>query len=170
MSDWAANGVTIPALAKEGGTVPQSSQLQDIDDITELTYDQLRHALQLIPGDKMAFKATPLATTPTQIVIHACNADLHYLNVIDGGSRSGPIRPEDEPAKAALLRLIADAQQIVASVLAGLNDEELSAHRDVRWRTEPKTVRWILLHMLRHKHYHAGQLNYIHFLLGIDER
>jgi len=27
-----------------------------------------------------------------------------------------------------------------------------------------------LLHMLRHKHYHTGQLNYIHFLLGIEER
>ena len=45
-----------------------------------------------------------------------------------------------------------------------------SARIEMCGRTEPKTVRWILLHMLRHKHYHAVQLNYIHFLLGIDER
>ena len=157
-------------LPEEGDTLAERKELQDIRSITALTYDQLRHALELIPDDKMAFKAAPLATTPAQIVIHACSADLSYLRVIDGEARSVPVRAEESPTKAQLLELINDTEQSVTGLLDGLDENALGELRKLRWRTEGATVRWIVLHMLRHKHYHVGQLNYIHFLLGIDER
>jgi len=149
--------------------MPQGSQLDDLRGLTDLTYDQLQHALELIPDDRMSFKAAESATTPAQIVIHACAADLSYSNLIDGGSRQVPSRAQDDPSKDALLRLVADTRQDVAALLDGMDEGDLDAERNLRWR-DPSTVRWVVLHMLRHKHYHVGQLNYIHFLLGIEEQ
>ncbi|MGD8238365.1 MAG: DinB family protein [Armatimonadota bacterium] len=148
----------------------QDGQLGDIQDITGMTYEQLRRALEPIPDDQMTHKAADLATTPAEIAIHACSADLHYSNVIDGGSRRVPIAAEDEPSRDALLRLIDDTEHSVRDLLAGLDDAALDGQRQVWRHRGPATVRFVLLHMLRHKHYHTGQLNYIHFLLGIDER
>jgi len=150
--------------------MPPAGQLDDISTMAAVTHDQLRHALELIPEDQMGFKAAALATTPTRIAIHSCSADLSYSNTIDGGSRRAPLSPEDQPSKEALLQLIADTRQSVAELCSGLDEEGLEGERTVRWRQEPVTVRWILMHMIRHAHYHTGQLNYIHFLLGIDQR
>ena len=147
----------------------QTSQLDDIRGLTGLAYDQLQHALELIPDDQTSHKAASSATTPAHIAIHTCAADLNYSNVIDGGSRRVPLREEDEPSKDALLRLVADARQTVDDLLDGLDDAALDGERQVRWWKEPASVRWILIHMIRHKYYHTGQLNYIHFLLGIEE-
>ncbi len=140
---------------------PEHEQLLDI---TELTYDQLRNALDAIPDDKLAWKPAPDALSPSEQILHACGADRGYANHIDGGQRRTHLDPDRNPTdRDDLLAHLDETRRIVRQLIHDQTD--LNRSVDIPWRQDT-TCRFVLLHMLRHKHYHHGQLTLLRHLLA----
>ena len=138
----------------------------EIDDLVSMTsgcYARLRGLLAAVPDDRLDGRVGEEGLPVFEQFFHSCGADIHYLNVIDGGSRRLE-RPASE--KAALQEALAYAEAEVVSALEGMSAEDLRSKRQVKWREGQDSCLWIFLHMIGHKYYHVGQLHSILHSLG----
>ncbi len=144
-----------------------TSEHEQLADITNITYSQLKSAIEAIPHDKLAWAPADGALCPRDQVLHACGADRGYANHIDGGERRTHFGPEGDPsARQDLLAHLEETREMIAELIR--QEADLDRAVDIPWR-KGATVRFVLLHMLRHKHYHVGQLTLIRHLLGVEE-
>ncbi len=56
---------------------------------------------------------------------------------------------------------------MVEDLITSLSPGEMDRTVEIKWRPGA-TARFVLLHMLRHRHYHTGQLNILRRLLGLE--
>jgi len=67
------------------------------------------------------------------------------------------------------LRWLRESHQRLIDHVTALDDAELGAPRMTNWG-ERRPTRWILAAMIGHDFYHAGEINHLRSLLGIDDR
>lgn len=134
--------------------------------ITTVTYGQLRAALEKVPDDRLDWSPADGVMCPRAQIIHACAADRGYANHIDGGSRPGLHGPQGAAAsRGDLLAHLDETRHLTVQLISSLEPAALDDPVDIPWRQGAPT-RFVLLHMLRHKHYHVGQLTLLNALLA----
>ncbi|MFP4056923.1 MAG: DinB family protein [Candidatus Brocadiia bacterium] len=132
--------------------------------LTELTYDQLRQAFLAIPDDRLDGSPASEAMSPRRQIVHACGADRGYANRIDGGSRRTDFDLDRElRSRDELLAHLEETREMTLALIR--SPDEMERAVEIPWRPDA-TRRFVLLHMLRHKHYHVGQLTLMAHLLG----
>lgn len=135
--------------------------------ITQLTYDQLRSAFEAIPEDKLNWSPADGVMSPRMQIIHACGADRSYANRIDNGNRRTEFDMECElTSKRDLIAHLEETREMTIQLISNIPSEALDNPVEIPW-FPGATIRFVLLHMLRHKHYHVGQLNLMRWILGI---
>ncbi|MFQ6097223.1 MAG: DinB family protein [Armatimonadota bacterium] len=137
-------------------------ELDDLIAMQRMCYEQLAALLGQVPDDQMEARAGGDGYSVSGQILHACEADVHYLNVVDGGTRE---TPRSEPEKEALLEILRRTEAEMIATLDGMSPEDLRAKRTLPWREDQVSCLFILIHTIRHKHYHAGQLQSILYIL-----
>lgn len=139
--------------------------IDDLISMNERCYNRLRGLLRDVPEGQMEARVGEEGLPAYEQFLHSCGADVGYLNVIDGGSRQ---LESPGPDKAALEQVLKYAQGEVIAALEKMSDADLRSRRQVKWWDREDSCLGILLHMIGHKHYHAGQLRSILHALGTD--
>lgn len=140
-----------------------SLEIEQIRELLAGTRKVLLDAVSEIPNEKFDWKPCPSASSTRAILGHLGLWEAFFLSVIAG----------DRPRQATDLETLSGRQALLDR-LEGIRAETLQAVRELgpmgldEVRELPvgqSTVRGILLRLLRHEHYHAGQIAYISFLL-----
>ena len=140
------------------------SEEQGLIEIAELTFDQLRGALEGFPDGKLGWSPSDGVMSPRRQIAHACSADRRYANCIDGGSRRADCDLDRELRTGEdLTRLLEETREMTVRLIRSV--EDLDRPVDIAWHPGA-SVRFVLMHMLRHKHYHTGQLTLLLRLIG----
>jgi len=144
------------------------AEINELLRITETTFNQLRDAFEGIPADKLNWRPAEGAISPRMQIVHACQADRGYANRIDSGSRRTDFDLERElTTKQELLAYLEETRMMTTDLIESQSAATMDNPVEVPWIPDA-TVRFVLLHMLRHKHYHTGQINMMRWVLGID--
>jgi uncharacterized damage-inducible protein DinB len=133
-------------------------EVADLVSMTRHCYRVLRGLLEAMPEDRLDAHVGEEGLTAWDQFFHACGADIHYLNVMDGGSRRLE-RPD--AGKAALAKMLDQVEAEVVNALERIGAEALRARRRLKWREDEVSCLWVHLHMIGHKYYHHGQLHSI---------
>jgi len=143
--------------------------LADIIALTGKYHARLRELLGQVPEPHLDARSGSGGLTVAETIWHACEAERWYMDLIDGGSRTGA---EAAKGRKALLAALTETEAEMVTFLGSLDEAALGRTLDVpAWwgEGEPRTARLILMHSLAHKYYHCGQLQAILHALA-DER
>jgi len=144
-----------------------AAEQEQLVHVTQLTYDQLRRAAESLPDDKLDWSPAAGAMGPRMQIIHACAADRGYGNRIDNGERRTELNLERElTTRRELIAHLEETREMTVQLIRALAPSDMDKAVDISW-FPGATVRFVLLHMLRHKHYHVGQLNLMRWMLGV---
>jgi len=135
--------------------VAPTREIADLISMTERCYRELQGLLERVPEGRLSARVGEEGLPALDQFFHACGADYHYLNLMDGGTRR-LVRPPEE--RGALREMLQQSEGEVVGFLSRLTPEELWSQRQVKWREGPDTCFWLFLHMIGHKYYHIGQL------------
>ena len=137
------------------------STLLDITALTRRYHARLRELLGQVPAEELGLRVGGAGLTVAETAWHVCEAERWYMDLIDGGSRTG-----GEPAKGrdGLLAALTETEAEMLVFLESMDEAALERTLGVpAWwgEGEPQTVRLVLMHSLAHKYYHCGQLQAI---------
>ncbi len=142
-----------------------SAEIEQYLEILAGTRKILLDAIASIPDEKFAWQPGPAASSAEAIVQHIGVWESRYLSVIVHG--------DDRVTDRTILtlkgkkNLVARTEQIRSStlqIIRQLKPQELDTLRP--YDNTQRTVRHMLLRLLRHEYYHTGQINYIYLLLN----
>jgi uncharacterized damage-inducible protein DinB len=131
--------------------------------------------LQSVPLEAYAWVPPRGARTIVDLLIHLGMTRLAYD---DHAFRGGKLRwgvpplapPRGEAAEPGrLVEWLESAQSRLLESVAALSDSDLDTPRKTHWGAEMET-RQIVAGMVRHDHYHAGEINHIRSLHAGDDR
>jgi uncharacterized damage-inducible protein DinB len=124
----------------------------------------LIEAIVQIPEEKFGWAPCPSASSAEAILRHVAEFETWYVSMIvhrDGRYTDRSLRAIS--GRVPLLQKLEEIRTRTLQAIQQLKPVDLEAVFQYRGREH--TVRQILLRLLRHEHYHTGQINYISFLL-----
>ncbi len=146
------------------------AEVAELVDLLEDSYRRLVDTLALFSEEHLDFAPQGYGNTVRGQIMHSCYSDLLCLNLADGGSRPLPEeRVGKRPNTQELRGLIEETRTEVLHTLRAMSEEELRREVHVPWAAGPRSAFWLMMHTLRHIHYHLGQLTTYAYLLGLSK-
>ena len=141
--------------------MPTSPEIRDMQALTGKYHLRLRELLGQVPETALHERVGGVGMSVIETVMHVCEAERWYMNLIDGGATRTPAPSADAEG---LLLALAEAEAEMTAFLESMDKGALAGTHDVpAWwaEGEPRSARLILMHSLAHKYYHCGQLQAI---------
>lgn len=154
-----------PSVRQFRGVYALNTEGRVFYDVARTNYEGLREAVAALPAAQLGWKPAAQASSVAEILNHLSAWEGFLLAAAQRGEARaqtavGPVTPGP-----ALSKLDALHERFLGFI-EGLSPDALDTKRNVAGREV--TVRELVLRWLRHEHYHVGQINYIHFLLGLQ--
>ncbi len=141
-----------------------SLELEQFCAVLASTRQMLLEAIRAIPEEKLSWSPSPSASSVEAILRHLVAWETYFLSVIvKGDGRETERTRQKGTGRENLLRELEEIRARTLRVIQRLGPQDLDAPR--RLPAGDSTIRQILLRLLRHEHYHLGQINYIYLLL-----
>ena len=124
------------------------------------------------------WRALPAGATRTieSIVRHVGACKIMYADYAFGAGTKGWGTPEvegpwepDTAPMAEAVDWLRESHRSFVSAVEQLTDDDLDRPRRTNWG-EMRPTRWILAAIIGHDFYHAGEINHLRSLLGVDDR
>ncbi len=132
--------------------------------------------LASVPADAWTALPAGAVRSIASIAIHVGACKIMYDDYAFGHGTLQFATPEVEPFAEeavepdAVIAWLEGAHQCLAAHVAALTDDaELDRPRPTNWG-ELRPTRWIIAAMITRDAYHAGEINHLRSLLGIDDR
>jgi uncharacterized damage-inducible protein DinB len=143
------------------------------DDMAQLYARDLKRLIQEIeafPNDQMLWQVLPGVTNSAgNLTLHLEGNLREYIGRLLGAVDYTRQRPLEFSSKdisgAELAARIAEVQELVPRVVAGLSEEQLDAAYPEQVNPWQRTTRLYLLHLYGHFSYHLGQIDYLRRIL-----
>lgn len=143
------------------------AELQDLKRLFRASHEMLLQAVTAIPPEQIARKPHDGASSALEILRHLYEWESRLLSLAEHGDARDQIAvtPESHPDPEGVLAALKERRRRTEAFLDRLSPAELNRTRSLAGREV--TVRELLIRQLRHEHYHVGQIEYLHFLLGV---
>lgn len=141
------------------------TEIEQYLEILASTRKILLDAMASIPDEKFAWQPGPAASSAEAIAQHIGAWESRYLSVIaHGDGRATDRTILTMKGKQSLLEHLGQIRAHSLQIINGLKSQDLDLLR--LYGNTQRTVRHMLLRLLRHEYYHTGQINYIYLLLN----
>lgn len=139
----------------------------ELYELARASAEAVREALSAVPSGQLEWRPASRASTVLEILRHLCQWEMAFLSVASQGSVSMPFsvtaetHPEIDHVRSELDRVRGQTLDF----LQGATTNDLDRRRTFMGRE--MTVRELIVRLLRHEHYHVGQIHYLHFLMDV---
>jgi uncharacterized damage-inducible protein DinB len=142
-------------------------EIHDLQKLFRASHEILLHTAASIPEAQRDWKPNGQASSLIEIMRHLCEWESRLLSFAEHGDARDQIAvtPESHPDPDGVLSELKERRLRTEAFLDRLSPTELNRTRSLAGRGV--TVRELLIRQLRHEHYHVGQIQYLHFLLGL---
>jgi uncharacterized damage-inducible protein DinB len=130
-------------------------------------HDSMRASIQDLPGEALDWSSNHVRNSLVVLTCHVTGSERFWMgNVIANDphprDRDAEFRMQGV-AESELRERIGNAESYSVKVLATLAEADLGSARVFTWKGKEtrRSVGWVLLHVLEHTAYHAGQMNLI---------
>jgi uncharacterized damage-inducible protein DinB len=143
-------------------------EIHDLQRLFRASHEALLQTAASIPEAQGDWKPNKRASSMMEILRHLCEWESRLISLAKHGDARDQIgvSPRTHPHLQGVLAELERTRQHTFAFLDRISPADLSEKRS--FSGQEASVRELLIRQLRHEHYHVGQIQYLHFLLGLN--